>query len=949
VIELFQGPPAVQGHHSLYNQLLDAIRILSASSGISLSPPLVFCRGRVTESSLRVAINIGVPAFRALSGADCVTEYKPVLELAMKSRDLSGRAAIKCLLVVALTSVVAQYGFGVARSQTPQPPVRRTGQQIPPPQYIPPHDYDQRNIKLDLRFDWEQEEAIGTATITLAPMVKDLRRVDFDGAYMSVSGAALGSGAPLKFENDVTKEKVSVLLDRAYQPSEEITVVISYHTNQPPPEKRAGLGGGGLNFIKPRPDDPTRPRQIWSQGEAETNHFWFPCFDHPNDFATSEILATIEKPLSVVSNGKLVEVKENGDGTRTFDWKIDEPHATYLTSIIVGEFAAVAGEYEGIPVVTNVYRNEIEEGRVTAARLPEMVKFFSEKTGVKYPYAKYAQTTVRDFGGGMENISATTQTDNMIHDARTELDSTSDGLQSHELAHQWFGDYLTCRTWADIWLNESFATYFQAMWDEHNLGHDDFLYLDVRGNQEAYYQAWARGQRRPVVTRNYANPDAVFDTYAYPRGGAVLHMLRTYLGEDNWWRSINHYLTKYAHQPVETGQFRIAIEETTGQPMDWFFDEWLYKMGHPVFRVSQDYDAARKTLVIRVRQEQLLDLESQYPQVVLFQTPVDIEIGTANGNRIERVQIDAKQEQSFRFSVDSEPLLVNFDYGGTIIKELVFEKTTGQLVYQLAHDQDVLGRIWALQQLRARLNDGKVGPGDRQAIIAGLNEALTGDQFWGTRLEAAASLTGVRETRNTLLAATRDADARVRARAVASLAAAKDPTLADAYQKLLSDRSYAVIRAAALALGQTKSPTAYESLIKLTDEPSWRDTIRASALNGLAALGDKRALELGFKFYVAGNPNAVRIGALALIGTAGRDDPRAFPILSTVLTESLDRRNFGLFTGAAEAMVSLGDERGLALFKQLSTKTGMPRQIVSAISGFETRLRAKLIPPKPAS
>jgi aminopeptidase N len=867
----------------------------------------------------------------------------------MKSRNLFGRAATKCLLVLAVSFMVAHFGYGAAQSQTLQPQARRAGQQIPPPQYIPPHDYDQLNIKLDLRFDWDQEEAIGTATITLAPLVKDLRRVDFDAAYMSVSGAALASGAPLRFENDVTKAKLTILLDKSYQPAEELTIVISYHTNQPPPERRAGLGGGGLSFIKPRPDDPTRPRQIWSQGEAETNHLWFPCFDHPNDFASSEILATVEKPLSVVSNGKLVSVTENGDGTRTFDWKIDEPHATYLTSIIVGEFAAVTGDYEGIPIVTNVYRNEIEEGKITAARLPEMVRFFSEKTGVKYPYAKYAQTTVRDFGGGMENISSTTQTDNMIHDARTELDSTSDGLQSHELAHQWFGDYLTCRTWSDIWLNESFATYFQAMWDEHNLGHDDFLYLDVKANQEAYYQAWARGQRRPIVTKNYANPDAVFDTYAYPRGGAVLHMLRTYLGEDNWWRAINHYLTKYAHQPVETAQFRIAIEETTGQPLDWFFDEWLYKMGHPVFRVSQDYDAARKTLLIQVRQEQLLDLESQYPQVVLFQTPVDIEIGTASGNRIERVQIDARQEQSFRFSVDSEPLLVNFDYGGTLIKELLFDKTTGQLVYQLAHDQDVLGRIWALQQLRARLNESRTSPNDRQAIISGLSDTLTKDQFWGTRLEAALSLSGVKETKEALLAATKDSDARVRARAVTSLAAMKDASLADAYRQLLADRSYAVIRAAAVALGQTKSPNAYEALSRLIDEPSWRDTIRASGLNGLAALGDKRALELGLKFYVAGNPNAVRIGALALLGSTGRDDPRVFPILSTLLTESLERRNFALFTGAGEAIVSLGDERGLAVFQQLSKQAGTPPQVVSAISGFETRLRAKLTPPKPSS
>ena len=857
------------------------------------------------------------------------------------------RSAAKHLVLIAFVGFVAPAILAQNRP-TPTPQAVQSGRRaFPPPQYIPEHDYDQRNIKLDLRFDWEKEQAIGTATITFAPTVKDLSRVDFDAAYMSIAGVTMSSGTPLRFEYDASREKLSVFFTRAYQPSDQLTIVVSYHTNRPPPEKR--FGSGGLNFIKPRPNDPTRPRQIWSQGEAEFNHLWFPCFDHPNDFTTSEIVATVEKPLMVISNGKLIEVKENPDSTRTFDWKIEEPHATYLTSIIVGEFAPIQGEYAGVPVITYVYPQEIEQGKFTTARLPEMVRFFSEKTGVKYPYPKYAQTTVRDFGGGMENISATTQTDNMIHDARAELDSTADGLESHELAHQWFGDLVTCRSWSDIWLNESFATYFQAMWDEYHLGHDDFLYLDVRANQESYYQAWGRGQRRPIVTKNYAGPDAVFDTYAYPRGGAVLHMLRTILGEENWWRAINHYLTKYAHQPVETEQFRIAIEETTGRPMDWFFDDWLYKMGHPIFHVTQDYDPANKSLTLNVRQEQHLDRESQYPQVTFFQTPVEIEIRTATNTRIERVQIEPKEEQVFRFTVNSEPLLVNFDYGSTLIKELVFNKTTGQLLFQLAQDQDVLGRIWALQQLGARMNDTKLAAGDRTTIIKGLGDVATKDKFWGTRLEAAAALSGTKEAKDALAAATLDANAHVRVRAVSSLAATKDAALADLYQRLLNDPSYGVIRAAAVALGQTKSPTAYDSLIKLADVSSWRDTIRASALNGLAALGDKRALELGVKYAAAPNQTAVRSGALAILGAVGRDDPRTIEILSGTLNEAYERRNFGLLSGAAEALVSLGDQRGLAIFEELSRKASSSPQIVSAIAGFETRLRAKLTSARPGS
>lgn len=864
------------------------------------------------------------------------------MSLAIRLKD----APVNFVLSIASLLFLATGAIGQAQSQptsAPAPVARRvTERPFPPPRYIPPHNYDQRNIKLDLRFDWEQEQAIGSATITLAPTIKDLRRVEFDAAFMTVSATALANGAPLKFEYNGTKETLSILLDRAYQPNEELMVVISYHTNKPPAARSAALGGGGLNFIKPRPDDPTRPRQVWTQGESEANHLWFPSFDHPNDFVTTEIVATVENPLIVVSNGALVSTKENPDGTRTFDWKMDQPHATYLTSIIVGEFAPVTGDYAGIPIATYVYPNEIEEGKVTAARLPEMVKFFSEKTGLKYPYAKYAQTTVRDFGGGMENISATTQTDNMIHDARTELDQNSDGLQAHELAHQWFGDYLTCRSWSDIWLNESFATYFQAMWDEYKFGHDDFLYSDVKSNQEQYYAAWARGQRRPIVTKNYTNPDAVFDTYAYPRGGAVLHMLRTFLGEDNWWRSINHYLTKHANQPVETAQFRIAIEETTGQPMDWFFDEWLYKMGHPVFRVTQDYDAANKILTLKVRQEQRPDSESQYPQVMFFQTPVDVEIMTAGNRRVDRVQIEAKEEQVLKFTVDSEPLLVNFDNEGTLIKELLFVKTTGQLIYQLQNDRDPLGRIWASSQLSLRMRDDKTSAADREAILKALAQAATKDPFWGARVEVLVALNGIKDAKETLIAATRDPDARVRARAVGSLAATKDPGLADTYVLLLNDRSYAVIRASASALGQTRSAAGYDALVKLIDQPSWRDTVRASGLIGLAALGDKRALELGIKYNAAGNPNAVRSAALSLLGAAGKDDPRVLPILIGVLNEGLERRSFQLISGAGEAMVALGDERAIATLEESAKKAGDSPQLASVISSYQSRLKAKL-------
>jgi aminopeptidase N len=820
--------------------------------------------------------------------------------------------------------------------------VLQTAQQtrsFPTAQYIPDRDFDTRHIALDLRFDWEHEQVIGVETATFKPLVPALRKIELDAADMTITSAKMAGNA-LKFDTDVPRQKLSINLDRAYQPAEEVTLVIEYHTNGSQ-ARIAGLVGAGLRFIKPTTEDPTKPKQIWSQGESEYNHFWFPCYDHPNDFFTTEITATVEKPLSVISNGKLLETKDNKDNTRTFHWKIDQPHASYLTSIVVGEYVPIVSDYQGIPIVTNVYPNEVKEGKVTTARLTEMVKFFSEKTGLKYPYAKYAQTTARDFGGGMENISATTQTDNMIHDARTELDSNTDGLQSHELAHQWFGDYVTCRDWSDIWLNESFATYFQAMWDEHKLGGDDFLYSDVKANQDAYLTAWKQGNRRPIVTKNYANPDSVFDTYAYPRGGAVLHMLRQTLGEENWWKAINYYLSKYANQPVETEQFRIAIEESTGQAMDWFFDEWLYKMGHPIFRVTQNYDPATKILKLSVEQMQTIDNTSQFPQVVLFQTPVNIEIGTASGVRVERVQILPKKEQSFSLSVDSKPLLVNFDYHGTLIKELEFDKTTDELAYQMTRDDDVLGRIWALNELQARVAAPTTSESEKAQITLELSNALARDKFWGMRVNAATALANLKVSaaRTALIAATSDADARVRARAVTSLAISKDPSLAGTYVKMLSDQSYGVIKAAALALGETKSPEAYVALENLAGSRSWRDNIRSSALTGLAELRDKRSLNLALRFAAVGNENQVRAAALRLLGRVGGDEPKAFDLIAAVARRAFESSDYSLATAAGEALVSLGDSKGLALLEEIGHNDAISGRLRNRLDEYQAALR----------
>ena len=855
---------------------------------------------------------------------------------------------------IAQANPITDFARSIAQEQ------QQTGARkpLPPIKYIASREYDTKHIRLDLNFDWDKSQAYGVSTITFSPLLANTKTVKFDQASLQINSIKLNNGAALKFTTDDANQKLIVELDKAYQPTDVLTIAIDYRTKQSYVENGIlGGFGGGLRFIKPTPDEPNKPRQIWSQGETVYNRYWFPAFDSPNDFATSEIYATVEKPFIVISNGKQVEPpKDNANNTRTFHWAIESPHANYLTSIVVGDYAEVKGDYDGIPVSSFVYKNELKEGTATTKRLPEMVRWFSEETGVKYPYEKYAQTMVENFGGGMENISATTQIEEMIHDERQDLDETSDSLQSHELGHQWFGDYVTCREWSDTWLNESFATFMEATWTEKSLGRDSYL-LEMRKNQNTALATWRRGVRRPIVTKYYSGSDSVFDDYAYPRGGAVINNLRQVLGDRDFWRAINHYLTKNAHQPVSTEQLRIAIEESTGQSMDWFFDQWIYKMGNPNFEVTKNYDAAAKTLTMTVRQTQQQDQTSSYPQVEFFQTPVDIEIGTASGVKIERVQIEPKAENTFTFAVDGEPKLVNFDYNGAIIKELKFDKSTAELSYQLKNDPDPIGRAWAMSELSKRLTNET----DKPAATAALTDAITNDKAWELRRDAInalqpetargqaammAAISGNKpkadfapETLTALQRAVKDQKSLVRAAAIASLGATQDAKFADLYANALNDQSYAVVDSAADALGNTKSPNAYAQLAKLLDQPSWKNRVQIAALNGLANTGDKRATDVAFKYADAKSPSNVRSIALLALTNTGKGDPRVFPLLFDNFKKSLDANKFQAIFESLVGFVKLGDPRGQQAFDAMRAKFKDNDRITAALDGLETAFK----------
>lgn len=825
---------------------------------------------------------------------------------------------------------------------------------LPRVNWVRSRKIDIKHIDVDLSFDWDKSQAIGTATILFAPF-KDLDKFTLDAGMMAIDSVTLGGGGSLQFKYDGKDgdDNLEIALGRTVKAGEDVSVKIAYKTNYVNSTEAEGILGGfgkGLRFIKPTEDNPGKPKQIWSQGETEFNRYWFPSYDSPNDFRTTDIRVTVEKPFSVVSNGKLVETKDNGNNTRTFHWKMDQPYSNYLSSIVVAETDPVVQNFEGIPVYNYGYVNEKKEVAATVKNLPATMKFFSEITGVKYPYPKYSQAFVEDFGGGMENISATTQIEEMIHDDRELLDGDSEGLQSHELAHQWFGDYVTCRDWGQIWLNESFATYMQAMWTEKLKGHDEFLYADIRGNQNSTIGTWNGGNRRPIVTKYYDNKDNMFDTYAYPGGGSVLHMLRKHLGDKLFFASLNRYLTTNAHQPVSTEDLRIAIEETTGQSMDWFFDEWLYKMGHPIFEVTQNYDDASKKLTLNVKQTQKIDINNEYPQTEFFQTYVDVEID----NRIERVWLEPKAENVFTFDAASKPKLVNFDYESTLLKEMKFEKSMDELLYQMQNDKDVLGRRWAMGELEKKAKDDS----NKAQVVAALISSAEKDPFWRIRRAALSVIANIyspdpapgqqrpaakldSNVEQAMMRLAKDPQPIIRGEAMELLGETQDKKYADIFLAGVNDRSYTVIDQAALALGRVKDPRAFDALVKLTNTPSWKNRIQIAGMNGLAALDDKRAFDVGYKAATDKTlPLSLRTTALIIVGASGKGDPRAYPLIYDRFKVALAASNIQGIINSVQAIIKIADPRGQEVFDTLKVKFKDQPNALNAISNYETQFKA---------
>ncbi len=748
--------------------------------------------------------------------------------------------------------------------------------------YAPDKLVDVLHVKLDVTFDLGQREIRGRATHTVTPIMDGLKRLVLDCCELTVESVREGSGRALRFGHDGAK--LTVFFPKALQRGDRLDVAVEYH----------GRPRMGLYFTGPSGDYPDTAAQVWSQGQDEDSRYWFPCFDYPNEKATSETVVTVPERWTVVGNGKLLSVKHDKKaGTRVFHHRESTPHVAYLVSIACGEFSKIEEEWHGVPVQYFVKPGEEDKARRSFALTPDMMEHFSRTFGVDYPYEKYSQVVVEDFiFGGMENISATTLIDRCLMDERAALDYEPQDLISHELAHQWFGDLLTCRDWSHAWLNEGFATYSEVIYREHWRGAEDAHQHRLQ-QMQSYFER-DRAERRPIVTKAYTQPIELFDAHIYEKGALVLHMLRYILGDGPFWACVRTYLTAFRGQTVQTEDLMGVIPEVTGKNLEWFFDQWVFGAGFPEYEVAFAWDEDSRVASLTVDQKQKLEGSTG-----LFRMPVVVRF---HGATLVEQTVEIKEaHQTFTFVLDAKPAFVAFDPGCQILKKLTFKQPLQMLKARLSKDPDWFGRVEAAQML---CRDGSA-----EALDA-VGRSLLKDSFWGARAEMAAALgeNGSLHARDLLIGALKIKDPKIRRAVVRALGKFRDGDAAAALAPLATkDPSYFVEGEASLALGATREARAFDVLKDNMKKASHLDVIRANACAGLARLRDDRAWPLLRACAAPGGKPQGRVAALRAMAllAKGRDPYR------TEVREDLERYltdpNFFAKFGAMIALETLDE------------------------------------------
>lgn len=663
--------------------------------------------------------------------------------------------------------------------------------------------FDLIHTKLNVAFSWEDQYLFGEATLDLKPYFYPQSVLTLDAKGMDIKQVSLisadGSKSELKYIYD--SKVLNISLDKTYNRTEKIQVYIKYVAKPNEMEKEESLSAisdaKGLFFINPLNKTKNKPQQIWTQGEPESNSVWFPTIDNPNERCTQEIAITVQNKYIAMSNGYIADNIDNGDGTHTITWKQDKPHAPYLFMLAVGEFAEIKDSWRGMSVNYYVENEYKDVAKQIFGKTPRMLEFYSNLLGVEYQWDKYWQVIVRDYvSGAMENTTAVVFGEFVQRDERELLDENHEDIVAHELFHHWFGDLVTCESWANLPLNESFATYGEVLWAEHEFG-TDAKYLKVKKDMDTYFREANAGKQVDMIRYNYDQPRDMFDSHSYAKGGVILNMLRSIVGDDAFFTSLQNYLWTNKYQSVEIHDLRLAFEKTTGQDLNWFFNQWFLTAGHPIIDVNYTYTDS--SVIVNLKQTPSKE------DYLVYTLPMAIDITEGYNTRRENIVLTQK-EQSFEFKTSVKPQLVNVDADKLLLAEFKDGKTEENYIVQFNNATNLMDKVQALDYF-AGLEEQSL------QVKTVLNKGLS-DEFWYVQKKAL-SLIDSKELKGSMLSkvvelAETAEKTSVQSEAYYLLAELESKNLENVFEKGLQSKSYRVNAAALDAMLSVNEKRALE-------------------------------------------------------------------------------------------------------------------------------------------
>ncbi|MDZ7951915.1 M1 family metallopeptidase [Nostoc sp. DedQUE09] len=796
------------------------------------------------------------------------------------------------------------------------------------PHYNPDRPGQVEHIFLDLSLDIPKQSYQGSCSIRLLPIRNGIDRLTLDAVNLNIESVQVDE-VPQNFDYD--GEQLSIQLSQATQIGQRLLIAIAYSVAKPQ---------RGIYFIQPDKHYPNKPTQVWTQGEDEDSRFWFPCFDYPGQLSTSEIRVRVPNPLVAISNGELIDTIEDGD-YKVYHWLQQQVHPTYLMTLAVGDFAEIRDEWKGKPVTYYVEKGREEDAKRSMEKTPRMIEFLSQKYGYPYPFPKYAQVCVDDFiFGGMENTSTTLLTDRCLLDERAALDNrNTEALVVHELAHQWFGDLVVIKHWSHAWIKEGMASYSEVMWTEQEYSLEEAAYYRLL-EARRYLSEDSSRYRRPMVTHVYREAIELYDRHIYEKGSCVYHMIRAQLGDELFWQAIQTFVQDNAHKTVETVDLLRAIEKATGRNLLFLFDQYVYRGGHPDFKVAYSWDGDANLAKITVTQTQAD--EGKNGSKDLFDLKIPIGFGYTQQGEVRSngklstsfsalktftVRVN-EREQSFYFPLENKPQFISFDVGNHYLKTVALEYPIAELKAQLEFDPDPISRSYAAAALAKK--------GGLEAIIA-LSASLKNDPLWGVRVEVAKQLAQINldQAFDGLIAGLKDKNAYVRRAVVEALTQIKTAESYKVIRGLVQkgDPSYYVEAAASRVIGAIASANLEEKpkedkvlkLLKsvLEEKAGWNEVVRSGAIAGLAEFKtSEAALNLLLEYTKLGVPQPLRLATIRALGkiSVGQSPVNLERILEK-LTELAKESFFLTQVSVAAALGQMETPKAVGILRSLAEQT----------------------------